>query len=123
VELYGNTQREVIERRGASFPDFYDWRDGSRSFDGMALWSTASPILYGSGEPEPLNVEIISGSSFELIGGEAILGRVIVAGDDQRGGGERPAVISQRLWERRFGRQPDVIGRSIRDSTPLVCSP
>jgi predicted permease len=114
VELYGNTQREVVERRGTSFPDFYDWRDQSRSFDGMALWTSSSPILYGSGEPESLNGEVISGPYFDLLGAEPLIGRVLVAADDERGGGARPAVISEGLWGRRFGRQPTVLGRSIQ---------
>jgi predicted permease len=114
VELYGNTQREVVERRGTSLPDFVDWRDQSQSFDGMALWTTTTPILYGSGEPESVNGEVISGPYFELLGAEPILGRVLVASDDERGGGARPVVISERLWERRFGRNPAVVGRSIQ---------
>ena len=38
VEIFGTVQREQTERRGTSFPDFFDWRDRSKSYDGMAAW-------------------------------------------------------------------------------------
>ena len=49
VELWGNVQRDRLERRGASFPDYFDWRDQSRSFDAMAAWFSNGFIIYGAG--------------------------------------------------------------------------
>ncbi len=113
VELYGNVQREQVERRGTSFPDFFDWRDQSQSFDGMALWFTSSGVLYGAGEPEPVQSEVMTGPYFALLGVQPIIGRVLDVADDAPGG-ERGAVIGERLWERRFGRSADAIGRSVQ---------
>ncbi|MCA1583941.1 MAG: ABC transporter permease, partial [Acidobacteria bacterium] len=114
VELYGNVQREQVERRGTSFPDFFDWRDDSRSFDGMASWFTAQAILYGPGEPESVQSEIISGPYFALLGVEPVAGRMLDRSDDAPGSGERGVVISERVWERRFARSRDALGRALQ---------
>jgi putative ABC transport system permease protein len=113
VELWGTVQRQQVERRGASYADFYDWRAQSRSFDGLASWSAAGAILYGAGEPEAVQGEVIDGPYFELLGAAAIAGRLMDAADY---GAQAPpvAVIGERLWERRFGRRRDAIGSAVR---------
>jgi predicted permease len=113
VEIYGTVERLVVERRGASYPDYFDWRDRSTSFDGMASWSPSTFILYGAGEPVPSNGEIIDGPYFELLGVGPVAGRVFEVAD-HRPGAAAVAVIGERLWERRFGRQAAAVGRSIQ---------
>lgn len=113
VEIYGTVQRQVVERRGASYPDYFDWRDQSTSFDGMASWSTSTFILYGAGEPVPATGEIVDGPYFDLLGAGPIVGRVFEAAD-HRPGAPAVAVIGERMWERAFGRQASAVGRSIQ---------
>ena len=57
----------------------------------------------------------VSGGFFELLGVTPILGRSIDADDDRRGGGAHGpvAVISYAYWERAFGRDPNVLGRTV----------
>src|SRR5215467_2099821 len=45
VELWGNVKRAKVERRGTSFPDYFDWSAQSKSFDGMALYTGANLTL------------------------------------------------------------------------------
>jgi predicted permease len=118
VELWGNVERQVVERRGTSIPDYLDWRNKSRSFDFMSAWSQFGFIRYGSGAPERLSGEGIAGDYFQLLGVEPLLGRTLTAADDE---GDAPlvAVIGERLWERAFGRNPDVIGRSMQLNTQV----
>jgi predicted permease len=113
VELWGTVQREQVERRGTSYPDYFDWRDRTRSFDAMASWTSANAILYGSGEPVQLPSEIVDGPYFELLGARAIEGRLFQP-SDHRPDATPVAVITERLWEQRFNRSRDAIGRSIR---------
>lgn len=49
VEIFGTVQREQVDRRGNSFPDYFDWRDQSQSYDGMSAWIGSGFILYGAG--------------------------------------------------------------------------
>ena len=117
VELWGNVERQTVERRGTSIPDYLDWKAKSQSFDLMSAWSGNSFILYGNGEPQRLSGEVIAGEYFQALGVEPIAGRVLSSADD----GDAPlaAVIGERLWERSFGRRPDAIGRSIQLNNQL----
>jgi putative ABC transport system permease protein len=114
--LWGNVERQVVERRGTSIPDYLDWKSKSRSFDLMSAWSQAGMIRYGSGEPERISGEVVAGEYFDVLGVNLILGRGLNSADDAP---EAPlvTVIGERLWERAFGRSPDVLGRSIQLNT------
>ena len=116
VELWGNVERQVVERRGTSIPDYLDWKAKSRSFDLMSAWSGAGMIRYGSGEPERISGEVVAGEYFDVLGVKPILGRGLNSRDDAP---EAPlvAVIGERLWERVFGRAGDVLGKSIQLNT------
>jgi len=116
VELWGNVERQTVERRGTSIPDYLDWKSQSRSFDLMAAWWPSSFIRYGSGAPDRLAGELVAGEYFGMLGVEPVVGRLLT-GDDDRGDGELAAVISERLWERAFGRSPDVVGRAMQLDT------
>jgi predicted permease len=113
VELWGNVERQVVERRGTSIPDYLDWKAKSQSFDVMSAWGGNSFILYGNGEPERLTGEVIAGEYFAALGVEPLMGRALTSADDAA---DAPlaAVIGERLWERSFGRQADAIGKSIQ---------
>jgi predicted permease len=113
VEVIGTVQREQVERRGNSFPDFFDWRDRAQSYDGMAAWISTGFIVHGAGEPEQVNAEIVDGPYFELLGVPAIAGRVLQDAD-HRPGAAPVAVIGERLWEERFGRAGEAVGRTLQ---------
>jgi putative ABC transport system permease protein len=113
VELWGNVERQVVERRGTSIPDYLDWKAKTTTFDLMSAWSANGFIMYGSGAPERLSGEVIAGEYFAVLGVEPLLGRALTSADDA---GDAPlaAVIGERLWERSFARGRDVIGKSIQ---------
>jgi predicted permease len=113
VELWGNVERQTVERRGTSIPDYLDWKAKSRSFDLMSAWSGASFIVYGNGAPERLTGEAVAGEYFAALGVDPLLGRALTSADDADNA-PLAAVIGERLWERSFGRQPDVIGKSLQ---------
>jgi putative ABC transport system permease protein len=113
VEIWGNVERQTVERRGTSIPDYIDWRDKSRSFDLMSAWDNNNFIRYGSGAPEQIAAEIVAGDYFTILGVEPIAGRVLSKADDPPGS-PLVVVIGERLWERAFGRRPDAIGQSMR---------
>ena len=116
VELWGNVERQVVERRGTSIPDYLDWKAKSQSFDLMSAWSGNNFIRYGSGEPERISGETVAGDYFEVLGVKPVLGRGLNAGDDAENA-PLVAVIGERLWERAYGRNRDVIGRGIQLNT------
>jgi predicted permease len=113
VELWGNVQRDRLERRGASFPDYFDWRQRAQGFDAMAAWSGGGFVIYGAGEPELLNAEIVDGPYFQILGIQPIAGRVL-QDTDHRPEAAPVAVIGERLWEQRFNRRAEAIGQAIQ---------
>src|SRR5713101_891612 len=68
VELWGNVVRAKVERRGASYPDYLDWRARSRSFEDIAAFDGQLMTLIGSEEPERINTEFVSAPYFSLLG-------------------------------------------------------
>src|SRR5215469_12131941 len=81
--LWGNVKRVRVERRGASYPDYQDWRDQSRSFTAMAAYSGNQFALTRLGEPERIPGEFVSQPYFSLLGIGAQLGRTFTAEEDQ----------------------------------------
>ena len=113
VELWGNVQRQTLERRGMSVPDYLDIKDKSRSFESMGAWDSAAFIRYGGSAPEQVNAEIVAGDYFSILGVPALTGRTLASADDPVGS-PLVAVIGERLWERGFGRDPDAIGKTLQ---------
>src|SRR6185436_6972813 len=84
VNLIGNVDRGTIERRGASYPDFLDWRaQATRSFEDLAAWDSQLQTLSGTDEPERIETEFVSASYFELLGATPALGRVFREDEDR----------------------------------------
>jgi putative ABC transport system permease protein len=98
--------------RYGSYPEVQDWRDMTRSFEGMSIYNETTLSLSGRGEAEVLEAETVSPGYFELLGVSPQLGRSFVAGDDVAGA-EVSAVISHSLWQRRFGGNRAVTGTSL----------
>ena len=113
VVLWGNVVRSTVERRGASDPDFADWRAQATSFEGMAAYDAAGVSLSGDHEPERITVETVSAGYFELLGVAAAHGRTFRADEDLVAGRSAVTVLGDGLWKRRFGGDPGVVGRTI----------
>lgn len=99
----------------ASYPDFLDWRARNHVFDEMAVFRTENFALIGSGEPVHLSGAVVSADLLSLLGVTPILGRPFVSEEDKPGmvNGSSPAILSHGLWQRQFGSDPTVAGRTI----------
>lgn len=95
-----------------SAADFLDWRDQNQSFEQIAAFHSQAFNITGAGEPEYLGGVRASAGLFSLLGVEPRLGRTFTAEEDQSGA-ERVAIISNGLWQRRFGSDPNIIGQKI----------
>lgn len=90
---------------------FRDWRDQSRSFAAMAAYASADLRLTG-GEPERLAGYSVSGNLLQVLGVSPLLGRPLTPDDDQAGAAPT-ALISYRLWQRRFGGDSAMVGGNV----------
>jgi predicted permease len=110
------------QRFGAvSYPDFRDWRDRAKSFVGMAAVSGLRVNLSdGNGLPESYQGAQISANGFRLIGQKPTIGRDFTSADEARGA-TPVAILTYGLWERRYGKDTSVVGRTIRiNSAPAT---
>ena len=96
-----------------SYPDFRDWREQNTVFDEIGACRTLAFNLTGGDSPESLPGAYVSASLFTVLGVKPILGRTFLAEED-RPGANRVAVISHGLWQRRFGADPGLIGKTIQ---------
>ena len=108
---------ETAPKRGflrvqLSYPDYEDWQARQHVFDAMALYRHEELALTGGGEAEEIDGADVTASLFDVLGVRPVAGRVFRS-DEEAAGGEPVAVISERLWQRRFGSGPFVDGRSI----------
>jgi putative ABC transport system permease protein len=96
----------------STFPNFADWRDQGQSFEQMAAFRNRPLALTGVEEPERIGGARVSSDFFPLLGIQPIMGRVFLPEEDQPGSG-RTVVLGHALWQRRFGADPNLIGRAI----------
>jgi putative ABC transport system permease protein len=92
---------------------FSEYRDKTRSFDGVAVQSGWGANLTGFGDPERLQASRVTGQYFSTLGVSAARGRTIVPGEDEAGK-ERVVVLSDALWHRLFAGDPSAIGKKLQ---------
>ena len=104
-----------------SYPKFLAMREGTRHvFQDVSAFGDISAALTGTGNPERLQLEIVSASYFRLLGVDAAQGRTFAAGEDSAANAS-VAVLGHELWMRRFGGDPGVLGRTIAlDKQPVT---
>ena len=95
-----------------AWPDYLDWKRQAASFDGLAAIQRGIVTMTGTGEPERLSSRWVSADFFDILGVQPALGRTFTAAED-RVGAPRVVLISDGFWQRRFGSDRAVLGRSI----------
>jgi putative ABC transport system permease protein len=96
-----------------SYPKYQVLRQGQTAFQDTAIYVSSSFNLTGTGEPDQLRAETVSASYFPVLGAEAQVGRTFRPDEDVIMEKDLVAVISHSLWERRFGSDPQIAGKTI----------
>jgi putative ABC transport system permease protein len=97
-----------------ALPDYFDWRNDNTVFEYLAATHKESRNLSGipGREPERVSCASVTRNFFNIIGLSPELGRTF-SEDEDKVGAPLVVVISDRLWQRAFNRDPAAIGRSI----------
>ncbi len=112
----------VTERFAASWgpggvlgPDFVEWLHQNRAFQQIEGFGSGEPgtSLSGAGEPMPVRVTEVTAGLFSMLGLQTIAGRSFID-DDGKQTQQHVLLISESLWQSRFGRSPTVVGRRVR---------
>ncbi len=112
VMLWSSNPGIGLPQFSVSPHDYVDWKQQSRSFEALGARRVATFNLTGDGEPERIPSERVTEDYFTALGLKPLHGRLLTA-EDQVGGGARVVVLDRGLWERRFGADPALVGRTI----------
>jgi predicted permease len=112
VQVWQNFPQLGANQVTVSAPEFLDYKGQNRVFERMAAFRPQGYILTGGSEPERIFGARVSADLFPLLGVAPALGRTFLHEEDQIGG-PRAVILSHGLWQRRFGSDATLIGKSL----------
>ena len=101
-------------RNVVSAGDFLDWQRQNTAFQGIGAASGGQYNLATAEEPEQVRAQISTPGFLGLFGYAPLLGRGDFRKEEGQAGNEHVAILTNRLWKRRFGSDPGIIGRKVR---------
>jgi putative ABC transport system permease protein len=96
-----------------SYPKFETLRQNQRVFEDLALYRSSTYNLTGIEEAERIQGENVTAAYFPVLSITAQLGRTFLADEDGVSVTHAAAVLSHTLWERRFGLDPNILGKTV----------
>jgi predicted permease len=99
--------------RSVSIVDVRDRARLSRTLEGIAAYTGATPTLTGHGDPQRLHATLVSERFGEIVGIQPHLGRLFRP-EEHVHGSAGVAVLTYGLWQRQFGGDPSIVGRTVR---------
>jgi predicted permease len=97
---------------GVSWPNYLDWRAQNQIFTDVGGYQNITFTLTGVGDAEELPGTMASDGLFEMLGVAPLLGRTFTPKENQPAH-HRVVILSYSLWQRRFGGDPKIVGRTI----------
>src|SRR5690606_33776178 len=89
------------------------WASSSKSFEALGVYRPQQVTVIGDDRPERVDAVFATSGVFDALGTSPVLGRGITEADD-RAGAPALAVLSHGYWQRRFGGDRSVLGRTLR---------
>jgi macrolide transport system ATP-binding/permease protein len=109
---------EVTEDRDLSdelsYPDFLDYRAQSSSFVGLAAEDMVPAAIDTEDQNDVIWGQVVSANYFDVVQVNPILGRTFAPDDDKTIGGSPVLVLGHGLWQRRFGADQNIVGKTVR---------
>jgi putative ABC transport system permease protein len=92
--------------------NFLDWQEQAQAFDEIAAFVDVRFNLTGMGAPVEVPAQVSTGNLFELLGAQAALGRTYTTADEEPGH-DNVVVLSHELWQRQFGGDLAIVGKTL----------
>jgi predicted permease len=92
--------------------DYLDWKNQSHSFEEMTAWRWDGWNITGNGDPEKLAGARVPSNFFHTLGVMPAMGRPFRP-DEEQPGHDQEAILSYGLWQRRFGSDPNIVGKTM----------
>ncbi|MYD85377.1 MAG: FtsX-like permease family protein [Acidobacteria bacterium] len=97
-----------------SHPEYLQLRAAGAEAFSLATFGPLDFTLVAGGAPTRVNVALVSGNFFTVLGAAPAHGRLLAPPDDDPGAAAAVAVVSHRAWTSQFGRNPELVGRTVR---------
>ena len=123
IAAISTSSGQVFANTALSYPDYRDFRDGNRSFDGMLAASGASFGFKPNATALPkIAVGMyVSGNFFRVLGVQPALGRAFLATEDEAVGRDAVVVLGHDFWVHQMNGNPSVVGSTIwLNSVPFI---
>jgi len=111
VVIWEDASRAGFPRNTPSPGNYFDWRRMTRTFADIAATRVRTASLTGDGTPEQIMGRATTANFFSVLGVTPQLGRVYTEAEDREGA--PVVIISHGLWQRRYGADPSILGRTI----------
>ena len=114
VAVYAGIPAKNMTGVNISYPDYTSWRDESKSFSALGIWTWNSPSFTGAGVggAERVDGAQVSPNLFPLMGVRPILGRTFIESEGVQGN-EHVVMLGYGLWQRRFSGDRNIVGRTV----------
>jgi putative ABC transport system permease protein len=112
VMLWHNYSQMNLPKASLSVPSYVEYRDHVQAFEQVAVGTNWSANLTGAGEPERIQGARVTANFLATLGVKPAKGRAFLDEED-RPGGDRVVVVSHGLWQRRFGADPALVGKTL----------
>jgi predicted permease len=107
-----STSTPQFREGSISYPNFLDWQERSRSFEGMAAYREDVFNLTGQPTPERLRGEMVSATIFPVLRVNPVVGRTFNPAEDRLGGAQ-VVLLTSNYWKTRFNGNSSVLGTSL----------
>src|SRR6185369_10283096 len=111
VELY--TSSQGLRFGAVSYPDYADYRDDNQVFSELVAQRVTTVSLSNGGNNQIVAGAIVSGNYFNPLGVNPLLGRAFSSEEDRTPNSFPVAVVSHSLWQRAFGGDSQIVGKSV----------
>jgi putative ABC transport system permease protein len=112
VLAWGRTPKDGGNRGQVSATDVADWRSQNSVFEDITTYQSYRPIMSGTGDAERVPGMAVGDGYFQIMKIQPVLGRVFTS-EEQVDGQDQVIVLGYGLWQKRFGGEPDVVGKDV----------
>jgi predicted permease len=116
VEVYSSKPGGIIwdDYATHSYPDYQNYRDDNQVFSGLAGHSLMLASISREGRSDLVIGSLVTGNYFEVMGVRPLIGRTFGPEDDRPGADQPVVVLSHALWQRNYGSDPSILGKTVR---------